>query len=322
MRTSKASHPWPIYGPIALVILLAGELLLFSGQKFVRQWFYLIAWWSYIFLADSIVFRLRGDSLLTRDRREFLLLIPWSVFFWLVFEWFNLFLKNWHYVNIISSRPLRWLGYYLSFATVLPGLFETYELLAALGLFRKSRLSPLRRPERLYGPFIILGLIFLILPLLWPLYFFPLVWGGFIFLLEPINHRFGGDSLLRDWQRGRPQRFYLLLLAGLVCGFLWEFWNYWSEAKWIYTVPWVGKIKLFEMPLPGFLGFPPFAVECFVMYNFICLLRGGRCWPSSRAKLAGRSHPALIVLAFALHLLFVPYMFAQIDAHTVVSFIP
>ena len=34
-------------------------------------------------------------------------------------------------------------------------------------------------------------------------------------------------------------------------------------------MPWVGEVKLFEMPLLGFLGFPPFAVECYVMAHFL-----------------------------------------------------
>jgi hypothetical protein len=51
----------------------------------------------------------------------------------------------------------------------------------------------------------------------------------------------------------------------LICGGLWEFWNFWASAKWIYTVPWVGEVKLFEMPVLGFFGFPPFAEECYVI---------------------------------------------------------
>jgi len=31
--------------------------------------------------------------------------------------------------------------------------------------------------------------------------------------------------------------------------------------------------KVFEMPLPGYLGFPAFALECFVMYEFLRTLR-------------------------------------------------
>ena len=77
---------------------------------------------------------------------------------------------------------------------------------------------------------------------------------GFILLLEPINRRLGAESLTRE-------RTINLLLSGLLCGVLWEFWNYWSRAKWIYTVPIMERWKIFEMPLPGYLGFPPFAVE-------------------------------------------------------------
>ena len=93
------------------------------------------------------------------------------------------------------------------------------------------------------------------------------VWLGFIFLLDPINARLGGDSLMAD----RP-RIYALLASGLLCGVLWELWNYWAGAKWHYTVPILENWKIFEMPLPGYLGFPPFALECFTMYVFTRLM--------------------------------------------------
>jgi hypothetical protein len=85
---------------------------------------------------------------------------------------------------------------------------------------------------------------------------------GFIFLLDPINRVLGCQTLTRD-------RTINLALSGLLCGLLWEFWNYWSRAKWHYTVPIGERVKLFEMPLPGYLGFPPFALECFCMYAFV-----------------------------------------------------
>ena len=34
-------------------------------------------------------------------------------------------------------------------------------------------------------------------------------------------------------------------------------------------MPILERMKLFEMPLPGYLGFPAFAFECFTMY--LCL---------------------------------------------------
>jgi hypothetical protein len=104
------------------------------------------------------------------------------------------------------------------------------------------------------------------------------VWLGFVFLLDPINARLGGESLLADWRAGRADRLTNLALSGLLCGVLWEFWNYWSGAKWHYSVPIMEHVKIFEMPLPGYLGFPAFAVECFTMYVFVRALwtRGGR----------------------------------------------
>ena len=95
------------------------------------------------------------------------------------------------------------------------------------------------------------------------------VWLGFIFLLDPINARLGAESLREDIRAGRYDRLRNLLIGGLLCGALWEFWNYWAGAKWHYTVPMFEHTKIFEMPLPGYLGFPPFAVECFTMYVFV-----------------------------------------------------
>ena len=50
---------------------------------------------------------------------------------------------------------------------------------------------------------------------------------------------------------------------------MWEFFNYWAISKWTYTVPYFGSVKIFEMPVLGFLGFPPFAVECWAIYIFV-----------------------------------------------------
>ncbi|MGO9311618.1 MAG: hypothetical protein ACLQDI_02665, partial [Syntrophobacteraceae bacterium] len=68
---------------------------------------------------------------------------------------------------------------------------------------------------------IVTGIFSLVLPLVWPGYFFPLVWVAFVFLLEPVNHKAGAPSLLREWEKGSLRRSYLLLLAGafaVFCG--------------------------------------------------------------------------------------------------------
>ena len=51
-------------------------------------------------------------------------------------------------------------------------------------------------------------------------------------------------------------------LAGLFCGFFWELWNAHSLARWEYTIPWVDRFHLFEMPLLGYAGYLPFG-KCY-----------------------------------------------------------
>ena len=59
------------------------------------------------------------------------------------------------------------------------------------------------------------------------------------------------------------------LLAGMICGLLWEFWNYWSLTKWVYTVPFFEDMKVFEMPAPGYLGFALFGLETIAFVNLL-----------------------------------------------------
>jgi len=260
---------FPLHGWIGLAALVSSQTALILQLDSVTTHFYSFIWWPYILLVDGLIYYRRGSSLIMNRTREFFLLIPWSVVIWVTFEAFNLVLQNWYYIGVPQEIFIRWPGYFVAYGTVLPAIFETRELLDAWQVFGKGRTKPVQITPSWVTVFRFLGLTMLLLPLIWPLYAFPLVWGSFVFLLEPWNHQRGRPSLLRDLERGTLINFYRLLLAGLICGGLWEFWNFWAKAKWIYTVPWVGEVKLFEMPILGFLGFPPFAVECYVMAHFL-----------------------------------------------------
>jgi hypothetical protein len=300
----KAYHLW-----IGLGCLLVFQAALFFRFEPVTTYFYSLVWWSYIIMVDGLVFYRRGHSLIVNQTRQFLLLIPWSVLIWLIFEGFNLVLKNWYYVGLPEEIFFRWPGYFVAYGTVLPAILETKDLLSALGVFEKSRLAPKAVPDTWYRPLIITGTLCLILPLLLPRFFFPLVWLGFIFLLEPFNHRSGRPSLLTDLKEGKTGNLVQLLASGMICGLLWEFWNFWAQTKWIYSVPWVGEIKLFEMPVLGFFGFPPFALECFVMVHFLRLLESR---PPGNKKISWQ--------VISLWLFFFGVLFSAIDLYTVKSF--
>jgi len=315
---------FPIHGMIGIASLLLSEAFLFEKVDPFYSWFYCFAWWSYILTVDAIIYRLKGNSLILNRTKEFFSMIPWSIFIWLIFEAANLSLRNWYYINLPHSTVERWLGYAIAYGTVLPGLFETTELLEALGLFGNSKIKKTIISSGGHSILMFLGFLCLASSLLIPEYYFPLIWVGFIFLLEPFNYRFGGKSLLRDLEEGNPRKIYLLLIAGLICGLLWEFWNFWAPSKWVYTVPFFDKAKGFEMPFLGFLGFPPFAVQAYVMYNFISLFRSKRGWEEStyRLNMEKRTRSLTSVLTVILIGSFSVLIFRAIDAKTVDSYYP
>ncbi|MGA2557594.1 MAG: hypothetical protein ABSG04_15105 [Verrucomicrobiota bacterium] len=276
---------------------------------------YCFLWWSYIFAVDFAVSRLRGHSLLRDEPREFLLLAAWSVPVWLVFEVANLRLQNWYYV--MSPYGFSWAAFYLvlAFATVLPGIFETMSLV--LGLMEKFapggsiRGRPFAVSRLNLGLQLALGVAMLGLLLAFPRNCFCLVWGFAYFLTDPIcywvsrkEEGHASRSLLGQLAAGDNTRLVALLAAGFICGGLWEAWNLGARTKWVYSVPFFDELKLGEMPVLGFLGFPPFALECYAMVNFVSLLRDGRNWELSATE--NRGHRGLAGWGLVLGLVLLP----------------
>ena len=105
------------------------------------------------------------------------------------------------------------------------------------------------------------------------------MWGSLTFLVDPWNYRRGARSLLGDVERGDVGIVARLLLAGLVCGLVWESFNFLAPQKWIYTVRGLEDLKLFEMPALGFLGFPALALDAFAAYAMIAYrFHGNETW--------------------------------------------
>ncbi|MCC7415686.1 MAG: hypothetical protein IT176_00985 [Acidobacteria bacterium] len=262
---------------IGLAIMVVSEAATLGRIEPFRSWNTPIAWTGFILFADSIVWRARGRSWLRSAPGEFVWLAVASIGLWLVFEGYNLLVRNWYYTGLPANPALRLVGYAWSFATIWPAIFEAAALIGVLrgttapGTGGRSAAPSIFRPGEIAS--IALGAAMLGTPLVAPPELRPYlaapVWLGFIFLLDPVNRHLGGPSLAADLEQGTTGRTIDLALGGVMCGFLWEFWNFWAAAKWHYTVPIMERVKLFEMPLPGYLGFPAFALECFTMFVFV-----------------------------------------------------
>lgn len=308
----KRPTRWPATLLLGLGLILVCEILLFvdlalrdgavvpydplpppegvvqTVARWVAQNMTPLCWVGYLFAFDGLLQLQRrhgrrgpgedaglGSPVRVRPRR-FLLCFLASVPIWLFFDAVNFgLLGAWSYHGLPENDLHRMIGYFFAFGAIVPAMLLAAEFFQRLGLRRVEGpvlwLSP--RSEAVLAA---AGFVLLLLPFLLrsPVGAVPL-WLGVAVLLDPVNHRFGAPSLLEDWAKCRWGRTLALLAGGLLCGFLWEFWNYWATAKWVYHLPFLGpfeSLKYFEMPVPGLLGFPPFALECWIMVQSVILL--------------------------------------------------
>ena len=279
----------PTYGWLGLGVILAAQGLLLAGQGTVGRWFTPIVWTGYVLLADAMVFRLGGRSYLTTNRIEGVVVAVTSIAGWWLFELYNAprFWRGgdelvglwWQYHRMEPNLFLRRVGYDWAFATIFPALFLTAAVLRATVCARvRTRAwapSPATRRIALG-----VGAVAAVSPLVFPSpWLVPLVWVGLVLVLETLNASAARPSWLADLAHGDASRLAALVVSGAVCGVLWEFWNYWAVTKWTYTIPaaYLGHVKIFEMPVLGYLGFLPFALECYAMYHWVrgVIMRGG-----------------------------------------------
>lgn len=235
-------------------------------------WYLPIVWYGYILVMDALVYRFKNRSLLSAYPGELLFLIVLSVPFWLIFEAYNLFDVSWYYVNFSLAMHL------LDFTTILPALMETFSLLNVLelGKWMDSRKADLRHARRAANNWIFVnairllvfaGLLISVLPFMIPSIGFPFMWVGLFLLLDPFNYLYGRSSVIQKVGLGQKSIIARLFLSGLIMGFFWEFWNYQAYPRWIYAFSlFMPSLKLFEMPVFGYLGYLPFAMEAFVFY--------------------------------------------------------
>jgi hypothetical protein len=238
------------------------------------SYLFLPLWLGYILVVDSLVWTRAGNSLWSRSQKRFVLLFCFSAPVWWLFELINLRTANWQYLGRELFSPFEFnLLATIAFSTVVPAVFETAELIQTfrwLHYFSAGPRVPAR--PRVFVVLIVAGLGMLILLLAWPKIFYPFTWISLVLIFEPINHWTGRPYFLQKLRDGDWRIVASLALGAVICGFFWEMWNYYSFPKWIYHIPGAGFLRIFEMPLLGYGGYIPFALELYALKNLL--------WPS------------------------------------------
>ncbi len=301
----EAGRRWPTTLWVGLLIMLACEALLFSDvalsgrgavhtqaaietiqQQEPRTAFGMAARWvaanmtplvwaGYLIFLEGVLTLQTGTSPVRRRPNHFAMLTLASVLIWCVFDWVNFYyIRAWDYIGMPESFFVgRAWGYFVAYAAIAPGMLMSGQVLINLGWFDWARSASWRMPKWAKWVALVVGLLMFIWPLVHPNPVTNLtLWTSLVLLLDPINQKLGRPSMFRDLQKGWWGRTLAAFAGGLACGFLWEFWNYWALTKWTYHLPFLGAaehVKYFEMPLPGLLGFLPFGLEAWVMWQLM-----------------------------------------------------
>jgi hypothetical protein len=114
-------------------------------------------------------------------------------------------------------------------------------------------------------------------------------------------------TFLREVEEEKWSLVLSWILAGLLAGILWEFWNFWATSHWQYSLPYLNSGRVFQMPVFGYTGFLPFALEVFALYQFLFWVY---------RKLEGK--PVVKNVASIFLLLFYGVCFYLIDTFTLV----
>jgi len=269
------SFPW--WGWAGVFLTFIAWALAWSRFAWLAPWQPLTfspLWCGYIVGINALTLRRTGHCLLI-DRPGLLLrLSGTSAAFWWLFEYLNQFVANWHYSGIEALTSWQYVFFAtLSFATVLPAVLGTHEFLCSFpgigaGLDDYFRIR-VQRPRLAAGMVLLLAAAGLAGLGIWPDFLFALLWASPLLILVSLQVLRRQRTIFAPLAEGHWRRLCLAALAALICGLCWEMWNYYSLAKWTYTVPFVDRFHLFEMPILGYAGYLPFGLECLAVADLL-----------------------------------------------------
>jgi hypothetical protein len=274
---AKSSVQFPAWGWIGMAIMCLGWIL--AWKRF--PWFaslqahtFCLPWVGYILLVNALCVKRSGRSLLTDAPARFAMLWPISAIFWWFFEYLNRYVQNWYYVGVADFTPLQYVFHAsLAFATVLPAVLSTQRYLLTFGAFDPGlkSLMPLRflEDKRTAAAILVVTAASLIFIGRYPDFLYSLVWAAPLLVVTCLQTLRAEPTIFKGLCLGDWRAIIASCIAALICGFIWELWNFHSLAHWEYAIPYVDRFHIFEMPLLGYGGYLPFGLECLLVGQMI-----------------------------------------------------
>ena len=275
-KTHLAVRPFPWWGWAGILWTLCAWMVAwnrFSWTGSLQAHTFTPLWLGYIITINALTCRRTGSCMLTHRPVYFLLLFPVSAIFWWFFEYLNRFVGNWYYVGTeLGAWEYFWYAT-LPFSTVLPAVLGTRDWLLSFswpgsrfGDFYRIKVA---RPRALAWIVLLVSAAGLAGIGIWPNTLFPLLWVSPLLILLSLQTLLGENHILSTVTTGNWQLVVCSALGALICGFFWEMWNYYSLAKWKYSIPFVHAFPVFEMPLLGYAGYLPFGLECALIGSLV-----------------------------------------------------
>jgi len=262
---------FPLYGWIGIVLVVLFWTLNWTLTGLRTDWGFFPLWLGYCLTVDAIVFKIKGTSLIKRNFKKYFILFLISAPSWWLFEFFNGFTKNWFYEGRQYFTNFQYIILAtISFSTVMPAVFETAELAGTFNWikkFKSDKAINIKKSTSL--KMFVTGIIMLALIIIFPKYFYYLIWISLYLIIEPINFFLKTRTLIDHIINGDWKPVLALSIGCLICGFFWEMWNIYSYPKWIYHLPFVNFLHVFEMPLLGYIGYVPFSLELFALFHLV-----------------------------------------------------